>query len=192
MQKRFLKNNQLPIRSPQSGFTLLEVIIALAIMALAFASILAVESGSINASARAKQMNIVGMLARNMMIETEYKIQNKTFDEIQKVEEGNFKEPYQDFHWKTEITEMKFPPLGQALFGGSKSSDGGGGGASDSLSNNGQNQATDLLTKLITNFLSKAIRSVKVTISWKRGKGTQTFSLTEFWVNLNASFNLSE
>ena len=38
----------------QAGFTLLEVIIAMAIMVIALASILDVESGSINASIRTK------------------------------------------------------------------------------------------------------------------------------------------
>jgi prepilin-type N-terminal cleavage/methylation domain-containing protein len=40
--------------SNQAGFTLLEVIIALAIMVIAFASILSVESESINASGRTR------------------------------------------------------------------------------------------------------------------------------------------
>ena len=54
------------------------------IMVLAFASILAVESGAINASDRAKTMNIVQMLAKNQMIEWEYRIEGRTFDEVKK------------------------------------------------------------------------------------------------------------
>ncbi len=73
------------------------------IMVLAFASILAVECNSINATTRAKQMNIVAMLARNKMIETEYKIEGKTFDEIKKEEGGTFAAPYEIYRWKTEV-----------------------------------------------------------------------------------------
>jgi hypothetical protein len=121
-------------------------------------------------------MNIVGMLARNQMIDTEYKIEGKTFDEVRKDESGTFPSPYQDYRWKTVIKELKFP----ALISGGKGSD------------SGQNQATELLTKLTTNFLSKAIRQVTVTIFWKRGTAEQSFSLSTYWVDLNYEFKLSE
>ncbi len=156
----------------ESGFTLLEVIIAMAIMVLSFTSILAVEQGSINASARAKQMNIVGMLARNQMVETEYKIEGKSFDEVQKEESGTFPEPYTDYRWKTKIIELKFPPLNLGNPG-----------------NKGETQETETLSKLVSNFLSKAIREVSVTISWNRGAGEQSFTLATYWVNLNYEFN---
>jgi type II secretion system protein I len=87
-----LKNNF--FRNPQ-GFTLLEVLIAMAIMALALSSILSVESGSINASARAKQMNIVAMLVKNQMIKTEYEIEGKSFDEVEKEKSEAFEAPYE-------------------------------------------------------------------------------------------------
>ena len=45
------------------GFTLLEVIIALAIMALAFGSILAIEGDSIRASERMTLISTLTMLA---------------------------------------------------------------------------------------------------------------------------------
>src|SRR6478735_4350708 len=99
MELKFLANRAL--KTGLQGFTLLEVIIAMAIMTLAFSSILAVEMGSINASARAKQMNIVAMLAKNQMVETEYKIEGKKFDEVKKEESGAFPSPYQDYTWKT-------------------------------------------------------------------------------------------
>jgi len=167
-----------------SGFTLLEVIIAMAIMVLAFSSILAVEQGSINASTRAKEMNIVGMLAKNQMVETEYKIEGKTFDEVKKEESGTFEAPYEEYRWKTTVQELKFPSLG-SLGGGSGEKKSGGG-------DEAQNQMTTLVTKLLTNFLSKAIREVTVTVIWKRGSGEQSFSLATYWVDLNYEFKLSE
>jgi prepilin-type N-terminal cleavage/methylation domain-containing protein len=159
-----------------SGFTLLEVVIAMAIMVLPFASILAVEQGSINASAKAKQMNIVDMLARNQMVETEFKIEGKTFTEVKKEESGTFPEPYSDYRWKTVIKEIEFPKIGTGAAPGSQ----------------GQNQSAELLTKLITNFLSKAIREVTVTVSWRRGSGEQSYSVATYWVDLNYEFKITE
>ncbi|HLD99902.1 MAG TPA: prepilin-type N-terminal cleavage/methylation domain-containing protein [Bdellovibrionota bacterium] len=162
----------------KSGFTLLETMIAMAIMMVAFASILAVESGSINASNRAKQLNIVAMLAKNQMIEAEYEIEGKTFEEVKKKDGGNFAQPYQDYRWTMEIKEIKFPSLN---FGGSKASGGEDDGG-----------ITGLMTKLLTNYISKAIRELTVTIFWKKGPGEQSFSVSTYWVDLNHEFELQE
>ena len=103
-KSRFLPNSD-------SGFTLLEVVIALTIMILAFASIIMVESNSLNATTRARQMNIVAMLARNQMAELEYKVEGKTFEEFKKTDGGTFAAPYTDYRWTTEIKELEFPNL---------------------------------------------------------------------------------
>ncbi|MCM2324121.1 MAG: prepilin-type N-terminal cleavage/methylation domain-containing protein [Oligoflexia bacterium] len=167
---RFSKNAE--------GFTLLEVVIALAIMVLAFASILSVQSGSLNASARARQMNIVGMLAKTKMVETEYLIEGKTFDELGKEAGGVFSAPYEDYRWTTTIKEIEFPSLSMG---------GGQSGGSD-----GGEQGMEMVTGLITQFLSKAVREVTVTIFWKRGTAEQSFALSTYWVDLNHEFSLSK
>jgi general secretion pathway protein I len=168
------------------GFTLLEVVIALAIMAVSFGSILAVQGNAVNAATRAKQMNTVAMLAKNKMVDTEFKIQGKAFDEVRKNEGGTFEPPYEDFSWRSSIKEIKFPPIN---FGGPK------GNTSDAESNKGGgqgNQVGEMLTKLVTKHLSKSIREVTVTIAWKQGTKEQTYDLSTFWVDLNHEFTTSE
>jgi type II secretion system protein I len=175
--KRFLKLARIQPEQGEQGFTLLEVVIAMAIMVITFASILAVEGGALNASARAKQMNIVAMLAKNKMVETEFKFEGKAFTEVKTEEAGTFEDPYQDYRWKSSIKEMKFPNLGMAA-----SKPGGG----------GPDQFTEMLTRLISNFFSKAIREVSVTVLWKKGAKDQTYTLSTFWVDLNYEFQLTE
>src|SRR3982750_1026564 len=133
----------------ESGFTLLEVIIAMTIMVLAFTAILSVESGGISAAEKTHQINIVSMLARNKMIETEYAIEGKTFDEVKKEDQGTF-DGYPNFRWTTEIKEVKFPNLNLSPSGGDggKEAKGGSQPVSDLVT---------LITKLITNFLSKSV-----------------------------------
>jgi prepilin-type N-terminal cleavage/methylation domain-containing protein len=168
-----------------AGFTLFEVIIAMAIMVLALSSILAIESGSINASARAKQMSIVAMLARNEMIMTEFDIEGKTFDEIEKDKTGQFEAPYGDYTWKRAIKEIEFPPINPAA---GANPDGSQGAGNDQ--DNGAN--VDTMAKLITNYLSKALREVSVTIVWKKSGKEQTFTVATYWVDLNHEFDLSQ
>lgn len=166
-------------RNRVSGFTLLETLIAMAIMVVAFASILAVESGSIRASEHAKQLNIVAMLAKNTMVDLEYKFEGKTFDEFKKEDSGTFDAPYENYQWKTEIKEIKFPNLNFGSSGGANKNE-----------ENGDTE--EMLMKLITNFFNKAMREAVVTISWKRGTGEQSFTLSTYWVNLNNEFQLTE
>lgn len=176
--RKFLHDKfRIPETAGEKGFTLLEVIIALAIMILALSSILTVESNSINASARARQMNIVAMLAKSKMVEVEYSLEGKTFDEVKKEDGGNFETPYEDFRWTRTITELEFPNLAPS---GAQ----GGGGAE------GSSDVTEMLTKLVTNFLSKAMREVTVTIFWRRGTAEQKFSVSTYWVDLNHEFEL--
>lgn len=172
-----IKNNQ--------GFTLLEVIIAMAIMVLALASILAIESNSINASARAKQMSIVAMLARNEMIMTEFDIEGKTFDEMEKEKTGQFDAPYNDYGWKREIKEIEFPPINPAA---ASNLDG-----SQSANSDQDNSANvDTMAKLITQYLSKSLREVSVSIIWKKSGKEQSFTVATYWVDLNHAFDVNQ
>ncbi len=163
----------------QEGFTLLETIIAMAIMVLALSSILAVESGSINASVRTKQMNIVAMLAKAKMVSTEHAIEGKSFSEYKKEDGGPFEAPYQEYRWKTVIKEVEFPTLSAGGGGGEKGAEGG-------------SEIIETITKLVTKFLSKAIREVNVTVFWKKGSFEQSFVLSTYWVDLNHEFELSQ
>lgn len=173
---RFRKPSQ-----TNDGFTLLEVVIAMAIMFVAFGSILSVESSSILTSSRAKQMTVVAMLARSTLTDVELKLLGKTFDETKKTDGGVFNAPFSDYRWTSEIKELKFPPVAA---GGGVEKKKGDADAGD--------QATEMLTKLMTKYLSKAVREVNVTVHWKKGSGEQSFTVSSFWVDLNSSFDLSE
>ena len=160
----------------EAGFTLLEVLIALAILVMSLGTILAIEGGSINASDRSKHMNIVAMLARNEMIQTELDIEGKTFDEVDKETEGKFDAPYGDYGWKRTIKELKFPNF--ASLAGAQ--------------NDSENQVSDMLSKLFSSYMSKAMREVTVEILWKKSGQQQSVSVTTYWVDLNHEFNLSQ
>ena len=158
-----------------AGFTLLETLIAVAIMVMALGTILAIEGGSINASSRAQNMNIVAMLARNEMVKTEFDIEGKTFDEVDKESEGKFDPPYDNYSWKRTIKELTFPNF-----------------ASLTSQNDAENQVSDMLSKLFSNYLSKAMREVTVQILWTKSGKQQSASVSTYWVDLNHEFDLSQ
>jgi type II secretion system protein I len=162
-----------------AGFTLLEVMIALAIMTVSFASILSIQSSSINATTRAKTVSTVAMLARNQMIEAEFKFQGKKFEEMKTEETGRFNPPFQDYEWKTVVKEVNFPNL-TALEGG------GSGSEKKAESTEGSEQ----MAKMVTQFMSKALREVTVTVTLKQGGREQSYSLSTYWVDLNHEIQL--
>ena len=161
------------------GFTLLEVLIAIAIMVMALGAILAIEGSGINDSERARQNSVVAMLARNEMIQTELDIEGKTFDEVEKELTGKFDTPFEVYGWKRTVKEITFPNITSL-------------NAQDSGKNEGEDQASGMLSKLISNYLSKAMREVTVTVLWHKGTHEQSFSVSTYWVDLNHEFNLSE
>jgi len=174
---------------PEGGFTLLEVMIAMTIMLLAFTSILAVESSSMNTSAKAKQMNIVGMLARNAMTQTEVEIQGKAFKELNEEDSAQFEEPFQDYTWVRTVKEVKFPNLAGMFQAGANAQEGGENSqAADAQEGNAA--LMEQMTKLVSNFLSKALREVTITIKWKKGSGEQKYVVSMYWVDLNSDFQL--
>lgn len=157
----------------EAGFTMLEVLIALGIMMVSFAAILGVQSNSINTTDRSKRLTTVAMLAKNQMLDTESMLEGKSFKEVSKEDEGTFEEPHQEFSWKREIKEIKFPnllPAGQS-------------GDSDSTE-------TERFGKLLAKFLSDSIREVTITIKFKRGNQEQSYKLSTYWVDFNRDFTL--
>jgi prepilin-type N-terminal cleavage/methylation domain-containing protein len=171
----------------QAGFTLLEIIIALGIMAGAFIGIYGAQTQSVSNSSKIRQLNTAAMLAKQKMVETELLMQGKAFTEVDKEESGTFPSPHQDYAWSRVVKEIKFPPMGGGAAAGAAGAGSAGNGGAP-----GADQAGEMMGKLVTNFLSKAVREITVTVSWARGKGRMEQSVTTYWVDLNHEFSLSE
>jgi prepilin-type N-terminal cleavage/methylation domain-containing protein len=165
--------------SKNSGFTLLEVMIALTILVIAFGAILQSQSGSITQVTKAKDLNLGRTLAKNLLLESEKTLEGRSFSEIPKESEGSFEAPYERFTWKREVKPVEFPNI---LENYNKKSD-------DSSSPN--SDSATLMTKAVTKFFNDSLREMIVTVKWTKGKGEQSVSFSTFMVNLNATFNFS-
>lgn len=160
----------------KKGFTLLEVIIAITIMAIAFSAILSTQSASITLSMKTKDLNMAGWLANNIMVEGEQLFEGKPFEEVPKETTEAFPSPFERFKWKREIKEIEFPDL---QFLQQKPEDGG------------LPEAVRILAQVITKHLNKSIREMVVTISWAEGKADRKLVLSTYLINLKEEFNFS-
>jgi prepilin-type N-terminal cleavage/methylation domain-containing protein len=161
---------------PNSGFTLLEVMIAITIMAVAFGAILVSQSSGINRTISTKERNIGGWLAHKVMVESEHLYEGKPFEELSKLDTKKFEEPFQRYAWKREIREIKFPDITAAT----ASKDG-----------QGVPETVRMLSKTITKFFNDSIREMVITVSWPHGDGEQKITLTTYLINLNVDINPS-
>ena len=201
---RFFFPHSLPLQSLQSrsGFTLLEVMIAIGILAIGIGAILVAENNSLDVTLRAKRMSTVAMLAKNALIEAERLTEGKSFTEVTSDSEGKFDAPYADYSWTRKIKEITFPNVldpSQSGQAGEKTSNANAGKDTSSTSASSADpssgaidQNVSRIVKLATNYLSKSSREITVTIKWKEKGEDQKFSVSQYWVDLNHPFDMND
>ena len=86
-----------------AGFTLLEVMIALAIVATALMALLALSNRSIEVHERLQKTTRATMLAQDKMAEFETEGLPEDRDS------GSFEEPFEEYRWRFTVTETPLP-----------------------------------------------------------------------------------
>jgi general secretion pathway protein I len=105
------------------GFTLLEVVVAMAILSMALLAIFDLNAGAVNSHAYAKRLTVATMLARSKMTDLEQDLYDKGFDTDDQEKSGDFKtEGWESFTWKAQIlaprtANVSPDKLIEALFG---------------------------------------------------------------------------
>jgi len=82
----------------QTGFTFLEVMIAVAVIAIAFVTLIGSQSQSVSIATDSRAELMASFLAQQKLAEFE----STDFDELYS-DEGDFDEAFSQFRWKTEV-----------------------------------------------------------------------------------------
>lgn len=98
-------------RHRNAGFTLLEIMIALAIVAIALVSLLGLANRSIAVQERLQRTTRGTLLAQEKMTEIELAAAAKTL--VFEPAEGIFAEPFSDFRWRLEFADTPLPVVTQ-------------------------------------------------------------------------------
>jgi general secretion pathway protein I len=199
------------MRNRNRGFTLLETVVALAILALALMAIFDMNSGAVANHVYTKHLTVASLLARSKMTDLEQKLYDEGFPTDDEEESGDFSEEgWPGFKWRAKIIAPKTDgvspdqligaifnlPIGDmgGDLGGLSSLFGGAGGKDDKGGSSGPVPAAGGLGGMagmaqpmfaqMVDQLTKAIREVHLTVTWKEGKLVESMDVVTHVVSL--------
>jgi general secretion pathway protein I len=94
----------------QAGFTLLEVMAAVAILALTLVVLLSVITNNVRSTTHSQMITTATFLARGKMVSLEDTIIEKGFQDLDEEDEGTFEEDgFPSFSWSSSIEKIELP-----------------------------------------------------------------------------------
>jgi general secretion pathway protein I len=173
----------------QAGFTLLEVVIAVAILGVSLTVLLQSQAASLDNAGRSRDLTVATLLARGKMIDIEKHLFHDGFQMNTEDEEGDFTdEGHPDYKWHTRISEVEFDlsklmDVCGTMGGKGGGSPVGGGNGGDSAAGNEAASCESILGSVsamlggFTDQLGRSLRAVELTVSWADGKYKQSTSV---------------
>lgn len=184
------------------GFTLLEVVVALAILAMGLMAVSDVVGGALRNGMRAHRLDVATLLARGKLASLEDHYEEEGFQVDDETDEGTFEDQgHPEIRWKVEVTAPKIDADGGAacdkllgsgalsslLPSGASAATGAGaagaaaGGASGPVSANPLQASLEGMVKqqcaTFATTVKRAMRSLRLTVSWQEGKRADGFTV---------------
>ncbi|HRC55227.1 MAG TPA: type II secretion system protein [Kofleriaceae bacterium] len=172
-------------RSGAGGFTLVEVMLALAILGMALLMLMRSATSSLFATSQAQMLGIVTDLARAKMYDLEELLQKDGFSDSDRTEEGTFEaEGWESVEWKATIESVELPNFQtmaevgkQATSDGGKAigerfgvpSPGGAGSAAGSTTEKPKDMTSGFIEQFyepISRVLKLSVRRVSLDLKW--------------------------
>jgi general secretion pathway protein I len=176
----------------EGGFTLLEVMVALAILGVSLITISHSHQNSIRAANRAKLTTVAVMLARYKVSEIEDQLFEEGFSDFEDEEKGDFKEQgFERFSWTLLVDKVQLPTAidANALSGTIDDAEGTEDKEKDdkkSSTNTIANMGAQMLSQqfeMIRNVLEQSIRRVQLKVAWKEGTMTRDISVVGYFTD---------
>ncbi len=201
----------LPGRGGTKGFTLLEVMVALALLAAALMAMADLAGNALRNHAYARDLSAATLLARGKMAELEQKYEDVGFKDFDEEENGDFADQGRaDVKWQLALMKPDADLSADQLVGvlsgmGGDSTDliaklmGGAGAAGAAASGGaaaGGPTTVSPMAGLLGGFLQsqltafgetlkRSFREMRLTVSWRDGKTSHGFTVTTHLLVLN-------
>lgn len=152
-----------------SGFTLLEVMVALVIFAMTAIVTINLTKAAARGTNDTKEMTIATWLLQNVMAELETKIETEGMDKgCEKKKEGKFPSPYERFTWATFCYEIDFNLSQTAAQAYQKEKD----------ADFKEDPIQKMILQVASQYISKALRELHVEVYWTLGKQKRKVEVT--------------
>jgi type II secretion system protein I len=179
---------RLGIRVPHrrlAGFTLLEVLVAVAILAIMLTSLLGSQLNSMQATRYARDISVAALLAEWQLIELETQVRKEGFVRSDVELDGDFAEQgWDQFEWACTVHFVELPDYNQ-IVEAKEDSDEASGAKDDNLVSAGDQMfsALGLVWPIVKNAIESSIRKVTCTITWTSGNIEQEYDVQTFWTD---------
>lgn len=152
----------------QLGFTLIETMIAMMIMAGAIMILATSWSGNVARVKSARLNNTMAALLERKMTETEILYKDKPLNEIVEEDSGDFGDKYPEFRWEMTSKEFEMPNLSSALISQE-------GGADEMLLT---------IVRTMSEHISQTVKEVNVAVIYKSRAGREIkSSVTTYFID---------
>jgi general secretion pathway protein I len=192
-----------PRASLRAGFSLLEVMVALGLLASALMALAELSGQALRNHAYARDLSAATLLARGKMVELEQQYEDQGFRDFEESEDGDFADQGRpDLKWRVELKQPQISLSAEGILGALT----GAGESGDAISSLLGSQpvpgsdgsatvespiaglAAGMLQTQVTAFgetLKKSLREMRLTVVWQDGKVPREISVSTYLVVLN-------
>jgi prepilin-type N-terminal cleavage/methylation domain-containing protein len=187
---------RMPVLSTSRGFTLLEMMIAMAILAGSLVWLVVGMSRNVKAENHAKLMTTATFLARGKMSAFEDELYEKGFGEFEKEQTGTFEDKgFQRFGWHIVVDKVELPNTDQVqtmmtnMQQARQQLDPTAAQQQQNSSTSSANPMASGATAMSSQFgiikdvLEQGIRRVTVTVSWYEGRTVKDVSVVTYFTD---------
>ena len=173
-------------RRGDRGFTLLEVMITLAILASALTLVARSQQASMRAVGRGRQITVATALARGMLTDFEDDLFEDGFPELDDDEEGDFEEQgYPEYRYRLAVEKIELPSnvnastLNEAISGGSEGEEGAGVTGAMAAGAGLIGQQFEIFRRV----LEASVRRVRLEVFWNEGSRERSVDVTTYFTD---------
>ncbi len=167
-----------PARSGHaSGFTLLEVLVAVAILSITLSSLLSSQMASLRATDQARQLSSVAFLAEGQLVEIEWELKQDGWGQDDQTFEGDFSdEGWPNVEYVCVVDLIEMPDYNQLVQAKDASETDGDDSLGPQDAGDQAFGALGMVWPIVKEAIEQSIRKSWCTVRWQRPDGTDKLS----------------